>query len=141
MLAPAWIVALGLAALVATRALEDDSNKYLAMLHAQTVWVYLPAYGICVAAVLFRHKTLAIVAAIAVCAHVFLVFESAGPAAHVPAVFDAPLRVVTSNVRYNNPEPEALARELLSYNADVLLLQHRFLTCRRARTAVLSATS
>jgi endonuclease/exonuclease/phosphatase (EEP) superfamily protein YafD len=124
-LAAVWLVALGLVALVVARLVAHDDNASLALLNAQTVWVYLPAYAIASAAWCFRRYALAVLMTGVVLVHAIAVFESVGEAEPVPAAARAAprLRLLSTNVRYTNPTPERLARELLAADADVLLVQ------------------
>jgi endonuclease/exonuclease/phosphatase (EEP) superfamily protein YafD len=122
LLLPVWILTIGLAALALTRRFDDDPNKYLAMAHAQTVWIYLPAYIVCSAAILFHRKTLAVLAAFVLFTHAWAVLDSIGIPERVPARA-IPLRIVTANLRYDNPDRPRLAAELAGYDGDVLLLQ------------------
>jgi endonuclease/exonuclease/phosphatase (EEP) superfamily protein YafD len=110
---------------VVLRFVAWDLTEQLAILNAQTVWVFLPVYAIASAAWCFRRFLLAGIATAVVGFHVLVVATSIGSVAPIPAdLRDGPrLRVLSANVRYTNPEPEALARELLAADADVVLLQ------------------
>ena len=121
LLVPVWIVTGGLAALVLARFVAWDDNKYLASINAQTPLLFLPAYLVAAAAWCFRRFALAIVATVIVAFHVWAVAPTIGSVD--PVAGDAELRVVTANLRYSNPTPEALATELLAVDADVLLVQ------------------
>lgn len=120
-----WLVALGLAGVLAARWLAFDRARLLTVLNAQTVWLYLPAYAIVSAALLFRRFALAALAGVVVAAHVALVAGAVGSAEPIPpAAASAPqLRLVTANLRNENRERDALAAELLATDADVLVVQ------------------
>jgi len=125
LLVPVWIVALGYLGLVVLRFVAFDATTPLAVLNAQTVWVFLPVYAVASAAWCFRRFALAGTATISVVFHAVVVVASIGVVQAVPATARAGphLRVLTANVRYTNPTPERLAQELLAADADIVLLQ------------------
>jgi endonuclease/exonuclease/phosphatase (EEP) superfamily protein YafD len=125
LLGAVWLVALGFVALVVARVVAYDDTTLLALLNAQTVWVFLPAYAIASAAWCFRRYTLAALTTVVVGFHAWSVIGSVGDAQSVSAAARAAprLRLVSANVYNENAEPERLARELLATRADVLLLQ------------------
>ena len=125
LLVPVWIVALGYLGLVVLRFVAFDATTALAVLNAQTVWVFLPVYAVASAAWCFRRFALAGTATISVVFHAVVVVASIGVVQAVPAAARAGphLRVLTANVRYTNPTPERLAQELLAADADIVLLQ------------------
>jgi endonuclease/exonuclease/phosphatase (EEP) superfamily protein YafD len=120
-----WLVTLGYAGLVLLRYVAYDSNRYVAELNAETLWLFLPAYALASAAWCFRRFGLAFFATIAVAFHVITVGASIGGAEPIPAEARAAphLRVLSANVRFSNPTKARLAAELMRVDADVVLLQ------------------
>lgn len=125
LLVPVWLVVLGLLALVVARLLAFDARRVLTLVDAYTLWLYLPAYVVLAAAVCFRARALAMVAAAVVVAHLAWVVPPVLRTLEVPAAAThAPrFRVVTANVMFDNREHDALLSELADFDADVIVLE------------------
>lgn len=124
LLVPVWLVVLGLLGLVLAHLVAFDHVRILMLADAFTLWIYLPAYVIVVAAVCFRFRSLAIAAAIVVVAQLVWVVPPLFDTVEIaPAAASLPrLRVVSANLEFTNFD-HALVRELSGFNADVLVLQ------------------
>lgn len=125
MLAPFWVGIGILLVVVVARFVAWDDRYSLSLLNSETVWIFLPAYFVAVAAWCFRRWLLAALATVAVVFHVAMLATTVGSTEPVTdAARAAPrLRVVTANVRFDNFDRDALAHELLAADADVVLLQ------------------
>ena len=124
----AWLVTLPLAGLAGARLAGYDDHAAVVAANGATPLVYLPAYGALAVGIWGRNRALATVAASLVAAHVAWVAPELRGAADVAAEVEAglrgpKLRVVTSNVRYNNRNPLDLGRELAAWEGDILFLQ------------------
>jgi endonuclease/exonuclease/phosphatase (EEP) superfamily protein YafD len=124
LLAPVWLVVMGLLGLVAARVLAFDDRRIFMLADAYTLWIYLPAYAIVVAAVCFRFRTLAVAGAVVVVAQLAWVVPPVfDTVAAVPTMASVPrLRVVSANLAFTNFD-HTLVRELSGYDADVLFLE------------------
>ena len=120
-----WALAAALLSLVVLQFVAHDDMRLLALLNAQTVWVFLPAYLLASAALCFRRWGLAVVAAAVVVFHATSLVGSIGDAAPISrAAREAPsLRVVSANVYDKNERRDDMVRELLESDADILLVQ------------------
>ncbi len=124
LLVPVWLVVAGLGVLALARMVAFDRARVLALADAYTLFVYLPAYPIAVAALCFRRSVLAACTLLLVAAHLYWVVPPTLRAHATGAPRDAPrLRIVTANVRYDNGDHTDLPRELASYRADVVVLE------------------
>jgi len=125
LLLPIWIGALLLLALVVAHVVEFDDRHAFMLANAYTLWVLLPAYPVAVAAVCFRAWPLAAVAGIVVVAHIAWVVPPLLRSVPVSAATaNAPhVRVVSANVRFNNPDHEPTLAQLERFDADVIVLQ------------------
>jgi endonuclease/exonuclease/phosphatase (EEP) superfamily protein YafD len=125
LLVPVWALVLGLLALALARLAPFDERRLLVLADAYTLWIFLPAYLLVAAAVCFRARLLAVVAAVVVAAHVASVVPPLFRTVDLPAgAATAPrLRVVTANVMFDNREFDALIDELIAFDADVLVLE------------------
>src|SRR5664279_2724208 len=93
--------------------------------NAYTLWMYLPAYPIAIAALCFRAWPLAVAACLIVIAqltwvvpptlHTIPVSAAAAAAPHV--------RIASANLRYDNEDHAPLLAELNSFHADVIVLE------------------
>jgi endonuclease/exonuclease/phosphatase (EEP) superfamily protein YafD len=119
----AVVCALGLAATV--RLVARDRGWYAFAIDAYTFWLYLPAYVVGIGAWLAGLGALAIAALLLVVCHVVWIAPSLGRGApRAPEARAAPRFVLaSSNLRHNNLTPDALVRELRSFDADVVSLQ------------------
>jgi endonuclease/exonuclease/phosphatase (EEP) superfamily protein YafD len=125
LLIPIWVMVLVLLGLVAARVLEFDHEHAFMLANAYTLWIYLPAYAITAAALCFRAWRLAIVAALIVVAQLAWVVP---PMFHTIPVSAAarrapPVRIVSANLRYDNPDHAPLLAELAGYHADVIVVE------------------
>jgi endonuclease/exonuclease/phosphatase (EEP) superfamily protein YafD len=127
LLAPTWLLVIGLLAVATMRLVAFDRRQLFLLLNSFTLWLYLPAYAVMVAAICFRHRVLAVAAGVLVVVHVTLVLPGLFRTVSVPeAARRAPrLRVVSANLRYNNAQSNRLSllAELRSFHADVLALE------------------
>lgn len=125
LLAAGWVVVGTLGGAAIARLVARDRGRYVFAIDAYTFWLYLPAYVVAAAALIERRDALAFVAGLVVVCHLVWVAPSFRRAARIPpAARTAPQFVlVSSNLRHNNLTPDALARELRAFDADVLSLQ------------------
>jgi endonuclease/exonuclease/phosphatase (EEP) superfamily protein YafD len=125
LLVPIWAGLLGLLALVIARVVAFDDQRALMLTNAYTPWVYLPAYFVAAAAICFRAKTLAIVAAMVVACHLAWVLPPVFRVVSVPAAAaTAPhVRVVSSNLMFDNPDVAPLLAEISRFNGDIIVLE------------------
>ena len=125
LLAPFWIGTVLLVVVVVARFVAWDDRYSLSVLNSETVWIFLPAYFVGVAAWIFRRWLLAALATVAIVFHIVMLATTVGSAEPITdAARAAPhLRVVSANVRFDNFDREALAHELLDADADVVMLQ------------------
>jgi endonuclease/exonuclease/phosphatase (EEP) superfamily protein YafD len=124
LLVPVWLVLLALGALALARVLAFDERRLTVLADAYTLWIFLPAYLVLAAAVCFRSRLLAVLAAAVVVAHVAWVVPPLFRTADTPAgAATAPrIRLVAANVRFDNRQFDAMLDELASLDADVLVL-------------------
>jgi endonuclease/exonuclease/phosphatase (EEP) superfamily protein YafD len=116
-------VAVGLAVLVAVRALGAERGTAMALLVGGLPLTLLPAYALAVLAVLWRRRLLSAVALGLVVAHVVVVAPALGAAPVPTRAADAPrLRVVVSNLHVLNPDPAEAGRALRRLDADVVVV-------------------
>jgi endonuclease/exonuclease/phosphatase (EEP) superfamily protein YafD len=120
-----WCAITGLALVALWRIVAYDRSRFVTLFAANAFWLYLPAYPIVFVALFFRKWWLASAGLVVVALHVAWVLpgftrqlEVPDAAAHAPHV-----RIVSANVRFDNQTRPQLARELLGYDADVLVLQ------------------
>jgi endonuclease/exonuclease/phosphatase (EEP) superfamily protein YafD len=125
LLAPFWVGIGILLVVVVARFVAWDDRYILHLLNSETVWIFLPAYFVAVAAWCFRRWTLAVPATVAVVFHVAMVATTIGSAEPISdAARAAPrLRVLSANVKFDNVDRDALAHQRLAAGADVVLLQ------------------
>ncbi len=125
LLLPVWVVLLGLLALVVARVVVFDDRRVLMLANAYTPWIYLPAYLVFAAAVCFRARALAVVAAAVLAAHLAWVLTPVFRTDSIPiAAAQAPrVRVVSSNLMYDNSDVTPLLTEIAGFDADVIVLQ------------------
>jgi endonuclease/exonuclease/phosphatase (EEP) superfamily protein YafD len=122
---PVW-AAVGVLALAAVlRWVAFDESEFATMANAYALWIYLPAYAFLSAAVCFRARVLGAVSVLLIATQLAIVVPPSTREEAIPAAArTAPkFRIVTANVRYTNPTPAAIARELLDYDADVIIIQ------------------
>ena len=105
-LVPVWCVVGLLLAVGVLRVVAFDRFHWFLLVDAYALWVFLPAYVIAVAALLFRARLLAVAALVLVGVQLAWVlppvFRTVDPPA---AAATAPhLRVVSANVNYENRE-------------------------------------
>jgi endonuclease/exonuclease/phosphatase (EEP) superfamily protein YafD len=124
LLVPAWLLLVALGALVLARALAFDERRLTVLADAYTLWIFLPAYLVLAAALCFRSRALAALAAVVVVAHLAWVVPPLFRTADVPAgAATAPrVRLVAANVRFDNRQFDAMLDELVGLDADVLVL-------------------
>jgi endonuclease/exonuclease/phosphatase (EEP) superfamily protein YafD len=120
-----WCAIAGLAVVALWRIVAYDRSRFVTLFAANTFWLYLPAYPIVFVALFFRKWWLASAGLVIVALHMAWVLptfthrlEISDAARRAPHV-----RIVSANVRFDNQSRPALARELMSYDADVLVLQ------------------
>jgi endonuclease/exonuclease/phosphatase (EEP) superfamily protein YafD len=122
LLTPVWALVLALLVVVFARVFAFDRFHIFMLLNAYTLWIYLPAYPIAVAALVARAWPLAVVSLLIVVAQLAWV---APTTVHAIAAPDRPsvARIVTANVRFDNDDHAPLIRELESFDADVIVLE------------------
>ena len=119
----AWTVAVGLAVLVAVRALGLERGTLMALLVGGLPLTLLPAYALVGIAALWRRRLLTAVALGLVVAHVLVIAPSLGAApVPAPAATAPQLRVVVSNLYVLNPDPAEAGRALRRLDADVVVV-------------------
>jgi endonuclease/exonuclease/phosphatase (EEP) superfamily protein YafD len=123
LLIPIWLVVIGLLGLVITRSVAFDRDHLFMLANAYTLWIFLPAYPIAVAAVCFRAVPLATAAGLIVVAHLVWVVPPAFHAVPAPAASALRVRIVSANLRYDNYEHGPLIDELAHSDADVIVLE------------------
>jgi endonuclease/exonuclease/phosphatase (EEP) superfamily protein YafD len=122
LLAPVWLLVLALLVVVTARVFAFDRVHIFMLLNAYTLWIYLPAYPIAVAALCFRAWPLALAASLIVVAQLTWVVPTTARAVAAPE--RSPVaRIVAANVRYDNLDHSRLIDELESYDADVIVLE------------------
>jgi endonuclease/exonuclease/phosphatase (EEP) superfamily protein YafD len=125
LLVPVWSVVLVLVGLVVAHLVAFDRIHILLLVNAFTLWIYLPAYFIVVAALCFRARLLAVVAGLVVVAHVVWVVSPVLRADSASAAASrAPhARIVSANLRFNNEDRALLLAEIEGFRADVIVLE------------------
>ena len=125
LLAPAWALVSGLLLVAGAHVVGFDRNRMFEFADAYTLWIYLPAYFIAVAAASFRHYLLAIAAAVVVVAQCCWVIPPMLQRVSIPAAArSAPhFRVVSANLNYGNDHHTQALAELEADDADVLVLE------------------
>ena len=120
-----WGAVAALAFIALWRIVAYDRSRFVALFAANTFWLYLPAYPIVFVALFFRKWWLAACGLLVVVVHLVWVLPAFTHRVAIPdAARRAPhVRLVSANVRYDNQTRPALARELMSYDADVMVLQ------------------
>ena len=120
-----WILVALLGAVALLRVAAHDVAHPLILLNEFTMYLYLPAYGVLVAALLLRRRALAAGAALLVAAH--LVWISPGALRAAPLSAEAlaapPLRLVSANLLMSNPDTDGIVGEILVEDPDVLVVQ------------------
>lgn len=124
-LVPVWCVVIGLLVIAVVRVVAFDRFHWFLLADAYALWVFLPAYVIGVAALLFRARRLAAAALVLVVVQLAWVLPPVFRSVDVPAAAAAAphLRVVSANVNYENRRHRAVLAELVRTDADVILLQ------------------
>ncbi len=102
-----------------------DRTQMFVFANALTLWIYLPAYFIAVAAVSFRHYLLALAAGIVVVAQLCWIVPPMMQRVAIPdAARRGPhLRIVSANLNYSNDHHPAVVAELARDDADVIVLE------------------
>ena len=122
---PVWVLVAMLLALAAAHVVAYDRARVVMLADSYTLWVFLPAYVVLVAALCFRTLSLALVAAVLVAAHLAWVVPTTLHTVTVTAAArEAPhLRVASANVRFDNTEHGPLLAELRRSRADIIVLE------------------
>ncbi len=120
-----WAATAPLAIAAALRFLAHDRSLYLVWINAYTFWVYLPAYPVAIAALVFRRWSLLAASLAVVGVHLFWTIPDYRGAAKIPAeAFSAPtLRLFSTNLWYGNSDPGRIFREAVQADPDILLIQ------------------
>ncbi|MDP2306882.1 MAG: endonuclease/exonuclease/phosphatase family protein [Pseudomonadota bacterium] len=118
----AWLVAIGLALVLAARLGAHDAAWPLLVLNQFSVHLYAPIWIVLVAAVAAKRWPLAALAIPAALWHLALVVPPSLPRTPPPAC-GAALSVLSANLLMVHPAPDALAEEIFAADADVVLLQ------------------
>ncbi|HEY5014064.1 MAG TPA: endonuclease/exonuclease/phosphatase family protein [Acidimicrobiia bacterium] len=125
LLVPTWALVIGLLTIAVAHVVAFDHARVFMLADSYTLWIYLPAYAIAVAAICFRARTLGICAAVLIVAHLAWVLPPAFRRVSIPAsAWAAPrLRVVSANLNFDNREHGPLLAELARDDADVVVLE------------------
>jgi endonuclease/exonuclease/phosphatase (EEP) superfamily protein YafD len=125
LLVPTWALVIGLLGIAAAHVVAFDHARVFMLADSYTLWIYLPAYAIAVAAICFRARTLGLCAAVLVVAQLAWVLPPAFRGASIPAsAWLAPrLRVVSANLNFDNRDHGPLLAELARDDADVVVLE------------------
>jgi endonuclease/exonuclease/phosphatase (EEP) superfamily protein YafD len=123
-LAAGWLLAAAMSAAALIRTFRSDTQPVLIGTQAVAGWLLLPSYPLAVAAFWRKRRVLGVVA-------VTLSLLQAGWAVqtvswgHVRAVppGSVPIRIVTSNVLFDNPGISELSTDLAATGADAVVLQ------------------
>jgi endonuclease/exonuclease/phosphatase (EEP) superfamily protein YafD len=120
-----WFGIAALAMCALARIFSYDHHRVFTLINANTFWLYLPAYVVAFGALWFQRWLLAACAIVIVVLHMVWVFPGFTRGRAVPAsAAHAPhLHLITQNLRFDNGHKDELARQLRSFDADVLLLQ------------------
>lgn len=120
-----WLVWLPLAALALARIFAHDRLEVLVWLNAYTFWIYMPAYAVAVLAALLRRWMLLGAAGLVIASHLFWVLpDYAGAEPITEADRRAPsIRLVSANVKFDNPDLDTLMEELRAEDPDILFIQ------------------
>ena len=120
-----WATVAPMAVGVVARLLGADRSTASVWANALAPWAYLPVYPVAVLALRARTRCLSLLAVGVGATHLALVLPDLHPARAIPAAaLDAPrLRLLTANLSDSNPTPGAMARAVLSTEADILVLQ------------------
>ncbi len=123
--AAAALVMIALLVFIAARIFHPDSNLVFIWADAYTFWIYLPAYPVLVAAIVFRRWLLVGLALTVASFHLAWVLPDYRPAEAIPPeALSAPhIRLMTANVYFLNPDYAGLAREVQEVDPDILFLQ------------------
>ena len=139
LLVPVWAVVLALLVIAGEHVFAFDRSRVFMAADAYTLWLYLPAYPIAVAAAAFRNWLLTVAAGVLVAAHlVWIVTPVLQTVPITAAARRAPhLVVVSANLDFQNaPVNQApLVDELADYRADVVVLEEVTPSWWRAITA------
>ena len=119
-----WLLAGAMSAVALIRLFRSESQPQLIGIQAVGFWLMLPAYPLAVVAVYARQRSLAAVAIVLAVGNLAWAGElfAVGGGTQPPAGA-AVVRLVTANLLLNNTEMAAVAAELATSGADVLLLQ------------------
>ncbi|HEY3725004.1 MAG TPA: endonuclease/exonuclease/phosphatase family protein [Acidimicrobiia bacterium] len=125
LLVPVWVIVAMLLALAAGHVIAYDRSRAVMLADAYTLWVFLPAYVVLVAALCFRTWSLALVAAVIVAAHLAWVVPTTLHTVTVTAAArEAPhVRVASANLRYDNTDHGPLLAELGASHADIIVVE------------------
>jgi endonuclease/exonuclease/phosphatase (EEP) superfamily protein YafD len=110
---------------IAARLGWRDGLPVLVWINSFTLYVYLPAYLLLLAALVARRRTLALPCGVVIAFHACWLLPDVRRATDQPAWVDgaANLRIVSANLCVENPEIESLLDELWSFDANVLVVQ------------------
>jgi endonuclease/exonuclease/phosphatase (EEP) superfamily protein YafD len=125
LLVPTWALVIGLLGLAGAHVVAFDRARVLMLADSYTLWIYLPAYAIAVAAICFRARALGLCAAVLIVAHLAWVVPPAFRRVSIPAAARvAPrLRIVSANLNFDNREHGPLLAELARDDGDVVVLE------------------
>ena len=123
-LACGWALAAAMIGVAGVRVAGADSRPWLIGVAGVGVWLLLPAYPLAVLAFCRRHAALGVVAAVICLGQIGWSVEVVGwHGDRAAPAGSTQVRLVTANVLLDNPEIFALAGELASSGAEVILLQ------------------
>jgi endonuclease/exonuclease/phosphatase (EEP) superfamily protein YafD len=124
-LIPVWCVVLVLLVIATAHVVLFDRYHVFMLVNSYTLWVFLPAYAIAVAAALFRARLLTIAAAALIALHLAWVLPPLFRTVRIPAAAAGPshLRIVSANLNFDNGDHGPLLAELARDRADLVFLQ------------------
>jgi endonuclease/exonuclease/phosphatase (EEP) superfamily protein YafD len=122
-----WSITLVLLAGAALRIVCHDASDLLIWFNAFTPYVYLPAYVIFAVAIWQFRWLLATANLLLILCHLFWVAPNYKPATPYPAgsasaAVSRPIRIFCANIRSENPDHEAVLREISSVDPDIVVL-------------------
>ena len=123
-LAAGWALAAAMSGVALVRLFRSQSQPQLIGLQGVGMWLLLPAAPLAVAAIVARQRSLAVVAIVLAVGNVLWIGELFESGTDRPAPAGAAtVQVATANLLLTNSDIGALAAELVSSGAQVLLLQ------------------
>jgi endonuclease/exonuclease/phosphatase (EEP) superfamily protein YafD len=107
------------------RVVFPDAHLWFVWINSFTLYVYLPAYPLCLLSLLLRQKLLALGASFLIVFHLWMIFPLfQGATSPPPFPQSTPvLRLFCGNLLVSNASPSVFFEEILASEADILALQ------------------